>query len=181
MNAREYVHGHTYDPRLFQAFADIVTARIDGKEHAPKRPSTAMRFVIDDWNTLNIKPEIKSSPTGWIMGDHIRVELRNTVIFAGKKGNGRGIILKLLPDGTIKPRKWWRDADKTRAEMEMIKDYLGKLSTDPQSTISRNVTHCAICGRGFTDPESMARGIGPECSKFFNFLVQYAHGRIENG
>jgi len=25
-------------------------------------------------------------------------------------------------------------------------------------------THCAICGRGLTDPDSVERGIGPECS-----------------
>lgn len=34
---------------------------------------------------------------------------------------------------------------------------------DPAAAVAKSGTHCAFCGRGLVDPQSKARGIGPEC------------------
>jgi hypothetical protein len=175
---REYVYGHTFNQAIFEAFAQLATERLAGKEHNANKPKTAMRFEIDEWHTLTFKPQIVSSPTGWKMGSHIRLELRASLQVWGKKGNGCELILELQPDGFIRPRRWWKDYKRTKAAFEMVKTHLDMLSTDPGAAIGRNKSNCAICGRKLTDPESQARGVGPECKRMFEFLVRHMNGEI---
>lgn len=176
---RDYVFGHKYDPEIFQAFAGLAIGKLAGKEHNANKPKTAMRFEIDEWHTLTFKPQIVSSPTGWKMGNRIRLELRTSLEVWGKKGNGCELILELHPDGFIIPRRWWKRYDRTKAAFEMVEGHLDMLSSDPGAAIGRNKSNCAICGRKLTDPESQARGVGPECKRMFDFLVRHMNGEVE--
>lgn len=176
---RQYVFGHKYDPAIFEAFSEMATEKLAGKEHNANKPKTAMRFEIDDWHTLTFKPQILSSPTGWKMGNNIRLELRTSLEVQGKKGNGCELILELHPNGFIIPRRWWKTLERTRAAFEMVEGHLDMLSTDPGAAIGRNKSNCAICGRRLTDPESQARGVGPECKRMFEFLVRRMNGEVE--
>lgn len=177
--ARKYAHGHTFDQKVFQALAKVTREKLSGKEHNENKPKTAMRFEIDDWQALTFKPSILSSPSGWTMGDKIRLELRTSIIVQGKKGNGCDLILELNPDGTIRPRRWWKSLEKTQKAFEAVNHFLDLLAKSPEKAISSNKQRCAICGKKLTDPESQANGIGPECIKYFNFFVKYINGETE--
>lgn len=178
-SSKNYVFGHTASPAIFNAFAEMAKERLAGKEYTKQRPKTAMRFEINDWYILTFKPEILSSPTGWKIGNKIRLELRQSVKVWGVKGNGCVLILELNPDGSITPRRWKKDIEKTKEFFDVVKEYLDLFANNPELAISKNTFHCAICGKGFTDPESMARGVGPECVKGFNMLVNYINGESE--
>ena len=45
---------------------------------------------------------------------------------------------------------------------ERVLDFIGAPGAQIQ-TAARLWGHCAICGRGLTDPLSLERGVGPEC------------------
>lgn len=181
MNNEEYnVYAQKYNSALYAGLEALTLHRLQGNEFSRTRPKTSMRLNIDEWNTVTFKPEIALSPRGWKMGDKIRLEHRKAVVFAGAKATGCYLILNLKKDGSIAPKKWKRDKAKTKAAFEMIKDFLNKLADDPAKIISKNSTHCVLCGRKFTDPDSMARGIGPECMKLFDFLVDHFGGGTVN-
>ncbi len=175
-NTTRYVFGHRFKPEVFEAIKAVTVNKLRGKKYLNKRPKTAMRFLLDDNNSLTFKPEISSSPTGWKMGNKIRCELRKDITAMGVSGHGCYLILNLTSDGLIIPRRWKKDIDKTKEAFELVKDFLDKLATQPKKVIARNKNRCAICGRKFTDPESMARGIGPECVKMFEYFMQKVHG-----
>lgn len=171
------VYGHSFNPAIYEGLEALTLNRLQGNELSRSRPKTSMRLAIDDWNTLTLKPEILSSPQGWKMGGKIRLEHRKAVMLVGgPKATGCYVILNLKKDGSIAPRQWKKDKTKTKAAFELIKGFLNKLADDPGKVIAQNSTHCTLCGRKFTDPDSMAKGIGPECVKLFDFLVDHMSG-----
>lgn len=176
------VYGHSVNPAVYSAFSALAMHRLEGNEFSKNRPKTSMRLNIDNWNTLTFKPEILSSPKGWKMGNKIRLEHRQAVVFSGVKATGCHTILNLKEDGQLWPRQWKSDMAKTMAAFDLIKNFLNELAEDPAKVVSQNSTHCALCGRKFTDPDSMARGIGPECRKLFDFFVNHmSGGKVEQG
>lgn len=69
----------------------------------------------------------------------------------------------ILPDGGILHRGHWQDA--------VLDDALRRAALSPQFAqmgyegYASRTGRCARCGKRLTDPESVARGIGPECAK----------------
>lgn len=171
---RKAAYGHAFLRIVHGAITSLATARI-----ADKRPSTTLKVNADEWFFVVFKPTIQSLPTGWTVGNPIRAELRARGEFGGVPGNGCEIIAKLLPDGTIQPRRWRADVERTVAGFERLTDLLSMMATTPERAVSANNRNCSVCGRGLTDADSKARGIGPECTKLFNHLLDYIHGEHE--
>ena len=65
-----------------------------------------------------------------------------------------------------------KSKEQAMEQAESVKDALAEFARDPGAVMARSSDHCCICGKALTDERSKARGIGPECMKFFNFLAE---------
>lgn len=81
-------------------------------------------------------------------------------IYIKISGEYRG---KISPSGAFSPRDC--SSENLAAINEVARDPLAAAVEHGRLT-----GNCAICGRALTDPESVARGIGPVCAERFGFL-----------
>lgn len=172
MNAEQFSpYGHTYDVRIFGMLRRLTAARVAGKEHALRPPPTALKLKNGRGALLVLKPELVSSPTGWKLAPSIDAELLVGLTIDGVSRPAFALRVKLHADGTIRPRRWWKNAARTRRVFETMLGMLDTFANDPDALLSHS-TNCCICGRALTDDASRARGIGPECAKFGNFVLR---------
>lgn len=178
MNTEFSPHGHTFDPSLFVMLNGLAAARLEGKQHDKRRPPLALRVRNEGGDVLVLKPLLVSSPTGWKLTGSIDAELSVPVRVNELPAPARELRVALKEDGTIRPLRWWKDRERTRVAFETLLVMLGTLTADPEDLL-RHSTHCCVCGRALTDAESRARGVGPECSKLFDFLHQFVRSKVD--
>lgn len=178
MNTEFSPHGHTFDPALFSMLHALAAARMEGKEHDARRPAVALQVRNAQGDALVLKPRLESSPTGWKLTPSIDVELFASIRVNETAAPARELRVTLKGDGTIAPRRWWKDSERTRAAFGVLLDMLGALAGKPEDLL-RHSTNCCVCGRALTDPASRARGVGPECAKWFDFMHEFARSKLD--
>ena len=114
--------------------------------------------MIDDLKKL---PKLKSpdgvvEPGFYLMGDTVYKVRWNM-----SKTNMYAVVLTKLanPDGH-KKAKW----DYAAGMMAKLKSHM-KLTVEQAAALGHENGYCMICGIELTNPESVARGIGPVCIK----------------
>jgi hypothetical protein len=152
-------------PEVSAAVRIITQARIQGREMNKRRPNTLLKIVIGEW-VVEIKPTVSSSPTGWVTDGAATIKLISL------HGKGRGVVCKLRSDGRLRMSRWWRKVDRSIAELSVIHEAMDRIAADPGVAISQRHTHCGLCGKGFTREDSMYRGIGPECWKYWDRIKE---------
>jgi hypothetical protein len=77
----------------------------------------------------------------------------------------------LFSDGTVRlGRRYLRTSD---VDAERLCSTAGRFLENPAAAVAASGTHCAFCGRALTDPQSRARGIGPECFGHYGDFLRY--------
>jgi len=72
--------------------------------------------------------------------------------------------LRWLPNGVFRWSRRPTDVNKAVAELETLAAFFAAVGSDPEGTMAAGARGaCGFCGRALTDPESIRRGIGPEC------------------
>lgn len=132
----------------------LSVARLGGKELSQRRPSLVFRLPADAEFVIAIQPRLVSSPTGWRLIERLPIRLES---------DRGGVAGDLPPDDTIKLRRWWKDPDRTAHEIEVLRQALLGFVVNPLGAVRLGLNKCAVCGRPLRDPESVSRGIGPEC------------------
>jgi len=92
-------------------------------------------------------------------------------------------------DWVFKQTGWYRQHNAGQAGIDtavhrLVAAFRGGLFND--STAVKMLSHnCVICGKGLTDPASMARWIGPECASTSSlrvpFVIDVSKNRIPDG
>ena len=142
----------------------LASARLAGKELTPRRPSLIFRLAATEARNLVVKPRLVSSPTGWRLLDCLPLQL-----VSDRPG---GVSMVLSPDDRLSVTRWWKDADRTAADLEILRLTLRGFAADPGQAVRLGLTHCAICQHKLKDPESIQRGIGPECWAPFEAVIR---------
>lgn len=92
-----------------------------------------------------------------------------TVLFVTYRGgDGRWLYLANLEDGTIKQTRKTNPYMKGHPATNAVTwffDKIKELGRLPQGIEVSHEGRCGMCNRKLTDPLSLKRGIGPECSK----------------
>jgi hypothetical protein len=141
-----------------------------------RRPLVAFRF---EWEYLwTIRPGW--SPGKWVrqplvIGQHVSEWVRQRepgkvfperLLIEGRLSDSRHQVLglKITPD-EIKWTRWSYDHGEDAIKMfaELVEHFVW----NPGDVFRRSSTHCCCCGKAFSDHLSMARGIGPDCIKWF--------------
>lgn len=81
-----------------------------------------------------------------------------------KHANAEKVVGRLTEQGTL--TLWARPG----VDMDDLKAALADIEKDPEAAAvfhGRASGRCAVCSRDLTDPESIARGIGPICAEKF--------------
>lgn len=74
------------------------------------------------------------------------------------------IEVRWLPVGEFRWSRRPGDIPKAVAELETLAAFFVAVGRDPEATMATGARGaCGLCGKVLTDPESMRRGIGPEC------------------
>jgi hypothetical protein len=154
-----------YYPIAAQAIKQITDLRLEGKEHAKRRPASLLRVVVESEGRnigVEIRPTISSSSVGWMYKGHATIK---TVDMGGK---GRGLQGWIRFDGTARISSWavrsYEGAElRNRTYSGAIWKALSMVELDPTALISTQHENCGLCGKCLSDPASMARGVGPEC------------------
>ena len=149
-------------PEVASLIKAVTAARIEGKEHAKRRPATLLRMIVEADGlpiAVEIKPVVSSSPTGWTNTGEAMItpyDLAN---------NKRGNRARIKPNGEVRIFSWFRSQhdEKNRLYTTAIWKALDLISEDPANVVMYQRGHCGICGRALTDEVSRRRGIGPEC------------------
>lgn len=157
-------------PEVSAAVRIITRARIDGKEHAERRPGTLLRIQRAEW-CLEIKPSVQSSPQGWAVNGAAKLKLVN---MASAK---RALLCKLTAEGRLRLSSWFHDKAMTEEYLSATYSLLDEIASDPRAAITQRRDHCGVCGRGLTDEVSQYRGIGPECWRIWDRVTD----EIERG
>jgi hypothetical protein len=72
--------------------------------------------------------------------------------------------VRWLPIGAFRLSRRPKDIPKAVAELETLAGFFTLVGRDPEGTIATGARGaCGLCGKALTDPESIRRGIGPEC------------------
>jgi len=72
--------------------------------------------------------------------------------------------VRWLPGGMFRWSRRPTDVPKALAELETLVGFLTAVGRDPEGTMAAGARGaCGLCGKALTDPESIRRGIGPEC------------------
>jgi hypothetical protein len=144
--------------RARQKLIGIAQSRIEGKEFNERRPPTAMNLKLGDTGGIaaQLKPIVGNSPEGWkVTGLTMRLDVGSSTLH-----------LDVRPDGSLRGTRW---TIKTAPEMLEVARQLLR-------AFDRGIAHvlaavhrgsCMVCGKGLTDPQSRAHGIGPECIRYF--------------
>ena len=142
--------------RLSSALAVEVEAALLRLGHA-RKPSVALRIPAEQFR-LVLKPTFRRSREGLLSPTgEVDCELLH--------GDAWELRARITRTGTIDPRRWWKNADRTTAACETFLLLLRSFLDDPAGAISggSHSTTCGICRRRLVDAVSVARGIGPEC------------------
>ena len=97
--------------------------------------------------------------------------------FGGTNGMFSSVIsLILAPEET----RWhrWSYTDGNDA-MKVFADLIGHFVRYPQDVFRRSATNCCCCGKRLTDHGSKARGIGPDCMKWFQPWLERRNAKAE--
>jgi hypothetical protein len=93
------------------------------------------------------------------------------MVLTGSDNNTQYSYFATLVKGNF---KWWNDSRNILTQqspsvlwMKAFLKYVLKSHSLPDGIEFRNEGKCCRCGRRLTVPESIDRGIGPECVKFF--------------
>jgi hypothetical protein len=72
--------------------------------------------------------------------------------------------VRWLADSVFRCSRRPADIPKAVAELETLVGFFTAVDRDPAATIAAGARgSCGLCGKALTDPESIRRGIGPEC------------------
>lgn len=144
-------------PNLYPLIHRITTHRLAGHELDRRRPSVLLRLVADDEFIVRIQPKLLSSPTGWELDARIPIKL---VKIDGGKTH---IAVNLHTQGHYLFARWKRDTDETLRGKAILESTLDLMAGDLRKAFAHLAENCCVCGRALSDPQSMERGIGPEC------------------
>ena len=161
-------------------------------ENQPKRkPTWALRLNRDTGENVVLKPLWKSGPKQIDTG-RIDFELWQPITVNGVQKPAHHLSGTIAEDGIqltrhkvygLQDRKpheipleEYRELKKqsrkqAMEDAESVKLALAEFAKAPDVVMAKAGDHCCICGRVLKDERSMARGIGPECQKFFNYLA----------
>jgi hypothetical protein len=170
------------------AVSFLAELREEVLKHSLKRmPKWKFRLAQDLIMQLQPKPTVL--PSDFAMARGIKPMLQQFEGVAIMTENVKGDALKRLPQGPCPP--WWQikfvlyalepDADWTFSSTGWCRKWEADVAGVPTLTQrivaafraglfgagmpAQMLSHnCVICGKGLTDPASMARWIGPECA-----------------
>jgi hypothetical protein len=158
-----------YYPIAAQSIKQITDLRIEGKEHAKRRPASLLRVVVPVGVrnvAVEIKPTILSSPEGW------KTNGMATFKAVDLSGLGRGNKGWIKDDGKVRIASWFvrsRNAKEKNAYFsEAIWVALQTVEADPMALITMQSGNCGVCGKALSDEVSKSRGVGPECFKLWD-------------
>lgn len=136
----------------------VIEARLEGHRFAPRRPPCQIKVSLGKGLIeALIKPELVNSPTGWRVA-HVFLTLTTN--------GGRTLKLRMMPDGTLQPRRW--SISTASALMDIATSLLEMVGKGTAHLLAfADADSCACCGRLLTDPVSRELGVGPECIRLF--------------
>lgn len=103
---------------------------------------------------------------GWI-----RLTLCHLVPHEGKVEYRERITLVLDSNGEVRTGRYFPRTSDVDAERTCTT--AARFLEDPPAAVAASGTHCSFCGRALTDPDSRARGIGPECFGHYGDFLRY--------
>lgn len=166
----------------------VFNARV--AEFTKAAPTELVRWLCEYFRSRQPAPPIKRKPglrfrthygdrrieiaPGWItrreQGQRTLSLIDGQLSFSSHSWNQRRgrwepvLEVKWMPDGVF---KWCRRpgvVDKAMAELNTLADFCQAATRDREGIISAGARGaCGLCGKVLTDPESIQRGIGPEC------------------
>ena len=155
-------NGHHGKLRVIKAQDDFLTGQPAPPAHKLTHVVEMMHNALDHLQFPKIRLETSD-------GGEIQLHI------GGERSKYQGQIM--ITDGQRYPdNKWYGriDRDGTLHKAKLITDeiieLLCNLDAEPEETISsygRSTGNCSCCGRLLTNPESVARGIGPICAGRF--------------
>jgi hypothetical protein len=166
-------------PRLYGVVEAITNGRTKDKEYSKRQPATILRVKTDDEGlTVVIKPKVFWSQSSRWELDSIKYELISEGFVVPHHRTGEPIITMgcringaINTDNTVRVGRFFyaRFEDALRT----LRDALSAFATDPVGGLSIKPDHCLNCGRKLTDELSRSRGIGPECIKSWETVMQF--------
>jgi hypothetical protein len=112
--------------------------------------------------TYKVQAPKKETDRGGLVTDFEADTRFVKVLASGSADDGEFVYLGMIKDGrffTTQKSKHMIDAPSVKA----FQYFLSLRELNPQLVI-RHENHCGRCGRTLTHPESIDRGIGPECA-----------------
>jgi hypothetical protein len=161
--------------------ATLFTARLAESGDSPltRRPPWSMRLPVLGEPPAHLvcrprftSPRKRTGQPGQMHPEEVEVELM--VSRARLRSDGKetaGWELRAL----LSPGKATYSGGSVRFGAEGIERASAAVSafvTDPVQAMALSANHCCLCGRALTDERSRSRGVGPECVRFLNHLVQ---------
>jgi len=159
-------------------------------EFTKAAPAELIRWLCEHFRSRQPAPPIKRKPSlrfrthyidrrieiapGWITrrepGQRTFALINGQLSFSSHSWNRRRerwepvLELKWLPVGVF---KWCRrpgDVGKALAELNTLVSFCEAATRDREGVVAAGARGaCGLCGKVLTDPESIRRGIGPEC------------------
>jgi len=152
-----------HDIRFTQFILAQARERLLGRENHTKRPSIGFKLMIDGCMEAVVKPQLKSSSTGWELSGVVEVKVK-----ISSDGKVRFMDYQLHSDGSVVAKRWYKNEALTLAFKETLLALINMAAENPLTIISASISdHCGICGKGLSDELSISLGIGPECIKGF--------------
>jgi hypothetical protein len=171
-------HQNVFDP--FQEWVTWHFADMDQHHHEKTgvagyivRPNIGLRLLTPDQaQTLAVRP-------GWRKGRRdgdvrIRGVLQLDRVELELLTKGRLTMRIILVEGQpAEPRRVVLDPELRRHGLRSLVAVCHGFLMDPQVVMARSSDNCVNCGKGLSDDVSRTRGIGPECIRRFNRLLDY--------
>lgn len=140
---------------IFNVVMEKAQIKLGGRELNARRPSVGTAFLIGD-RKLVMSPEVTASPTGWKLGDGIKIAIQ-------------GLPAKhslIYREGTVwgKSRLVFAEPEKFYFHYKQTIDPLYELLTNTGAILAASKM-CLYCNKTLTDPESISVGIGSQCRR----------------
>jgi hypothetical protein len=163
---------------LRRAASRYFRSRTAGKAYKRDPAIKIMIRAADSPHMLVIRPAVKK---GWarfnerlVTIDPDRIELVLSRQYMSLRG---GIVLdpklsiEVRPDDTVSiGRRCLQTSD---GDMQIACDTVARFIENPQAALAASGNYCAFCRKHLTDPQSRARGIGPECFGNYGDFLRY--------
>ncbi len=138
-------------PGTYALLHGIAQCRLHRKAHSNRRPRVTFRLPAEDGFSLVIRSSVTATQSGWCLEEGLTLDLVSD--------SGRVVLQATIDEDDLLRVIGSRNSNL----LSTLNRTLLHLTADPALVLALNTCRCAICQHRLTDPESIARGMGPWC------------------